>query len=314
MINDKEVLILGGGPAGLSCGLWLVNQGYQPIIFEQTEVLGGQLNHNHHENDWLLGFYGATGSSIKASFQAHIDTKNITILTGISISQIAQVDSVFSVDYAYQGQQYQKKFSHLVLACGTRARATKQLFELSQQHPQKVLIGAGSLHLEQENPAAKVAILGGGDNAFENAWQLAQHGLNVDVICRSKPCARQQWVERCKDNAQIQIHWRSLIGYCEVKNDTVYFELNGETKQVDKLLVMFGYQPNTDMLVGIAPWINQALNQNDFIEVNKYQQTNISNLYAIGDITDHPFQSLPLAIGQGSVAAKTIVAIAEGLI
>src|SRR5258708_20205965 len=66
------VRIIGGGPAGMSCALWLANYGFRPLIIEREDGLGGLARHNPYRNDWLLGRPGLTGRPPAQEFVRHI--------------------------------------------------------------------------------------------------------------------------------------------------------------------------------------------------------------------------------------------------
>ena len=64
--------IIGGGPAGMSCALWLHNYGFRPRIVEQEGVFGGMARLSPYPNDWLLGRPGATARENAEEFVRHI--------------------------------------------------------------------------------------------------------------------------------------------------------------------------------------------------------------------------------------------------
>ena len=66
------VPIIGGGPAGMSCALWLHNYGLRPVIIEQEAALGGMARHSPYPNEWLLGRPDETARENAAAFAGHI--------------------------------------------------------------------------------------------------------------------------------------------------------------------------------------------------------------------------------------------------
>lgn len=312
---NNSVAIVGAGPSGLSCALWLTNQGYKPIVFERASHLCGMLRFNHHENDWLLGFPGETGQSIGDKFLKHIQSKSIRIVTSSLLTSIVQRKDGFTLSFTnIKQQQSQLDADYLVIATGTRPRAPVELVRLASQFPNNFFIGAGALYVENFEVGQRVAVLGGGDNAFENAYRLALRGVIVDVYCRAEARARCEWQTRCKITTNISIHLHAIVGQFSVSGNKVSFVENGKSGLVDAVIVMYGYDPNTDMLRKISPWLGEAINEKGFLIVNAYQQVPIERVYAIGDVTDCPLSCLPSAIGQGSTAAKAIALDAEGML
>lgn len=310
----SNVAIIGAGPAGLSCALWLTNQGYRPVVLDRASQPCGMLRFNHHGNDWLLGFPGETGQSIGDKFLDHVRRRKINIITSALLTSIDNAGSGFTVNFTVQAQQNRVDAEYLVISSGTRPRSPAEFMMLASQFPDKFLIGAGDLCVDSFSPGQHVAILGGGDNAFENAYHLAQQGIGVSIYFRSKARARREWLIRCSESGNISIHPHTTVGQFVLSGKKACFLANGEIQTADAVAVMYGYEPNTDALREIAPWIGAAIGENGFMKVNAYQQTPIRHLYAIGDVTDRPFHCLPSAIGQGSTAAKAIVLDHEGII
>ena len=73
------VPVIGGGPAGMSCALWLKNYGLHPVIIEQAAVLGGMAERNPYPNPWLLGWPGATAREAAEAFARHIGQAGIEV-------------------------------------------------------------------------------------------------------------------------------------------------------------------------------------------------------------------------------------------
>ena len=359
---QHKVIILGAGPAGLSCALWLHNSGFAPVALERADQCGGMLCFNHHDNDWLLGFPGATGLSILQQFMAHLSQHDFPVITSAALTGLRQDGDGFVVAYAARGRTQEQDLrkqgcasgsvtgqnvlpepfcvsreedkvsqagevvraaaDFLVIASGMRPRAPLELTALAAQAPQSCLIGAGELRLDAFAPGQRVAILGGGDNAFENAHHLARRGVKVDLYYRGQPRARREWRDRCAAlSPDITLHPQTVTAEFAARGNGekgkegatgVVFRANGAPRYADALAVMYGYQPNTDTLARLAPWLGAALDGEGFVQVDEYQRTGIARLYAIGDVTNRPLPCLPSAIGQGSVAAKAIVLESEG--
>lgn len=310
----NSVAIIGAGPSGLSCALWLSNQGYSPIVLERASLPCGMLRFNHHNNDWLLGFSGTTGCSIGDRFLEHIRHKNINIITSALIISIISEAERFTLNFTGSEQSKQIMVDFLVIASGTRPRTPVELVKLAAQFPDNFFIGAGCLHVDSFTAGQRVAMLGGGDNAFENAYHLAQRGVSVDIYCRAETRARREWVARCRIAQNITIYAQTTVDQFNLSGKKVCFLANNKHQQVDAVVVMYGYEPNTDTLRQIAPWLNTAINEDGFIKVNTYQKTSIDRLYAIGDVTDRPLPCLPSAIAQGSIAAKAIALDTDGML
>src|SRR5260221_8849076 len=76
------VPIIGGGPAGMSCALWLRNYGMHPVIIEKEGALGGMARLSPYPNEWLLGQRGKSGRENAAEFAGHIHDLTIETWLG----------------------------------------------------------------------------------------------------------------------------------------------------------------------------------------------------------------------------------------
>jgi thioredoxin reductase len=277
------------------------------VVLEQASQCGGMLCCNPHRNDWLLGFPDATGLSIREQFLAHLARHDFPRVTAASINDMRREGASFVVTYSEDEVRREIAADFLVIATGTRPRLPSELAMLALQFPERIIVGAGELIVDEFATGQRVAMLGGGDNAFENACHLAERGVQVDIYCRGAARARREWQNRCS----AAVHTHTVTRGFAADHNGVTFRANDTPVRADAVVVMYGYAPNTDALVNAAPWLGEVINDEGFVVVDAYQRTKIAHLYAIGDVTDRPFPSLPSAIGQGSVAAKAIVAEAE---
>ena len=83
--------IIGGGPAGMSCALWLHNYGMHPVIIEKEGALGGMARMSPYPNEWLLGQRGKTGRENAAEFAAHIRALGVETWLGITPQRLRAI-------------------------------------------------------------------------------------------------------------------------------------------------------------------------------------------------------------------------------
>src|SRR2546427_10386513 len=87
------VPIIGGGPAGMSCALWLHNYGLKPVIIEQADALGGMARLSPYPNAWLLGERGKSARENAAEFAAHMRELAIETWLGARPQRLRRGDS-----------------------------------------------------------------------------------------------------------------------------------------------------------------------------------------------------------------------------
>jgi thioredoxin reductase len=179
---------------------------------------------------------------------------------------------------------------------------------------------------EQKNKT--IVIVGAGDNAFENAAMLLQQDCKVFVIARSTPRAQRKFVEKVQghpkatiiENATLYSAEKSKQGSDSVETMDVGIRYhpwseNGvhqhhyDISSVDRIHVLAGYQANTD---SVAPLIFSGLSEfltcddNQFLQVDGFGRTNISGIYAAGDVCNIDFPCVVSAVSAGALAAKAI--------
>lgn len=107
--------IIGGGPAGCQCALWLKMLGLQPLIIEQSDHLGGLQAENPYQNQWIVGVRDSTGRELAKNIQQHIQDKDISVIFNATVASFERHDNKFSLEVA--GQNIQAKY--LILASGS---------------------------------------------------------------------------------------------------------------------------------------------------------------------------------------------------
>lgn len=286
-----QVIILGAGPAGLSAALWLKNLGIHAKVLERSAQIGGMLNFNGHPNDWILGLPQRSGQQIGAAYAEHAALAGLEIVLNTQVSQIAADLNGFCVTTNH-GALFAKT---IILATGTRFRTLPGV-----QSRGNIINGAHfepMMALQGQN----IAVIGGGDNAFENALLLASQNRHVTIFSRSAPCAQKRFVDAVAAASNISLvhaETEQIIDYGDA------IEVLGHGR-FDRCIVLIGYDFNftADVFTtDIAP-MQQA---NGALWVDALQQTSTPGIYAAGDIAAPVFPSVVSAVAQGAVAAKAI--------
>src|SRR5262245_36297025 len=103
MSRRPIVPIIGGGPAGMSCALWLHNFGLRPVIVEQERALGGMARRSPYPNEWLLGQPDQSARQNAAKFAGHIDKLAIEAWLDGRPRQLQREADGFRLDVACSG-------------------------------------------------------------------------------------------------------------------------------------------------------------------------------------------------------------------
>lgn len=311
--------IIGGGPAGLSAALWLKNLGFAPCIVEAGARPGGMQNLNFLPNDWVLGHVGLTGPQLVDRFVAHVEEVGVRLLRGLRPVQIDGAIGAFRLWLADdQGREQVETCAALVLATGTRYRAAEVLAGVPgfADLPADCLrYGPYAFDALAACADQRVLIVGGGDNAFENARLLIEAGASVDLVLRSPPRAQRYLrtlVEQAEAAGACHVHRDARLARLERGSAgiavTIASASGTATPTVDRIHVLAGYEPNLGVLDALPDGLRTALRRDadGYLSVDARLRTGVPGIYAAGDICNPAFPSVVSAIAQGALAAKTI--------
>lgn len=314
---EARVLILGGGPAGLSAALWLRNLGLEPLVVEAGDRLGGLQNLNFLANDWVLGQRDQTGPELAARFVAHAAERGITLLRERRLAAVEGRQGAFRARLRQLGGAEQEiACAAILVATGTRFRAEEVLAEVAGIGgipPDRIAYGPWAFADLERLAGARVLVVGGGDNAFENARLLLGRGAQVTLAVRSRLRAQQALIEAVTGGARFRLlRPASLLSLTEGPEGLAAgIDTAGgpQAVTVDRLHVLAGYEPNSRFIAeSFAPQLAAAMAMDEagYLRTDAAGRCGAVGVYAAGDVCNPRFPSVVSAIAQGALAAKTI--------
>src|SRR6516225_1041484 len=310
------VPIIGGGPAGMSCALWLHNYGMHPVIIEKEGALGGMARLSPYPNEWLLGQRGKSARENAAEFAGHIrDLAIETWLGGAPQRLRREHDRRLRLDVAVAGAATRSLSSPLiVIATGTRFAGEEWLNRVENA---RRVAAAGRLHVGAAavgelslDSGSHVAVIGGGDNAFDVTRMLAESCVRVTIVMRSKALRAQPLlVERLHRHQASGMATVMAERTVEALGDGASREVRvrldgGDDIEVDHVILLFGYRPNTN-----EPWLAELALATDalgYLVVDGNMETSCRGVFAVGDVSNPAHPCIATAIASGTVAARTI--------
>lgn len=314
-MSHLRIAILGAGPAGLSAGLWLKNLGLSPIILECQDTLGGMLNLNFLNNNWILGHPNVTGQELSRRFCAH------ALLSGVEIRLGVQATTLIPTQPGEAnltlGDGTNILCAALVIATGSRYRGREVLANALNEHASVasgLIICGPFAFLDIATQTGKhILIVGGGDNAYENARLLLDAGARVTLVSRSRARAQQQMLTAVVNRPGCAVYEDSHVIALTEHGKSIMARIcspNGEhPTPVDKVHILAGYEPNTRFLTNFLPAEWQSMLQTDqvgYLQVDAWGRTCIPGIYAVGDVCNPEFPSVISALAQGAKTAKVI--------
>jgi len=298
-----DVIIIGAGPAGLSAAQWCDELGLDTLVLEQEAEVGGQLLWIYNRIANHLGVVEAQdGREMRDVFAAQIEAAEFDVWTGVEIDG---VDLGAKRVTLRSGEEV--RAISIVVATGVRRRQLGVPGEAE-------LAGRGvveSASRDRDFLAGKdVCVIGGGDAAVENALMLAEVCPTVTLVHRGKKLrARTEFVEKLRGTHCITVFTESvlkrIIGGERV--EAVEIERCGAIKPfqmaVGGVLVRIGVEPNTEIFKDQI-----AFDEAGYVTVSSVYETNLGNVFAIGDVSNPLAPTISGAVGAGATVAKIIAA------
>ncbi len=294
---DYDVIIIGGGPAGMSSLIWCHSLGLRGVMLEQAPELGGQMLQMFHRIFDYPGLLADNGREMRDHFVAQLNELRLDWRVGCKIEEInLRERRLLCNGEALSG-------GAMIIATGARQRRLgvpgEERFET-----QGVSFSATRDH--SQYAGKKVCVIGGGDSALENSLILARVCPHVTLIHRSdKFRAREEWLNQAQQNPDISIITHAAVKTIEGKDRVERLIIedirNGNRRAIETegVFIKAGVAPNTE------PFRDQlALDESGYIKVDQRQRTSLEMIYAAGDVCRPICLSVATAVGQGAISAK----------
>ena len=295
-----DVIIIGAGPAGLSAALWCDELGLDTLVLEQNEHTGGQLHSIYGPVENYPGLRANNGREFFERFSERVSEAEFDLWTNVEIDS---VDLKAKRVRLRSGEELQA--ISIMIATGVRRR---QLGIPGESE----FVGHGiieSASRDRNDFAGKdVCIIGGGDAAAENALLLAEVCPTVTLVHRGKTLrARPTFAQQLQGQHCITVFPESVVtrilGNHEVEAVEILRKdaLKPFQMAVQGVVIRIGVEPNTELF-------REQLQLDDrrYALVNNQQETDVVNVFAIGDVSNPLAPTISSAAGAGATAAKVM--------
>ena len=293
----RELIIIGGGPAGYTAALYAARANLKPLVIEGFQW-GGQLMITSDVENYPGYADGVLGPEMMAEFRRQAERFGTEFITD-DVTRVDFSERPFVV--AVGNDEYRAET--VIVATGATAR---QIGLESEQRLQ----GRGVSYCAVCDAAffreKEIVVVGGGDSAMEEASFLAKFGSKVTLVHRRDEFrASPIMIDRAEANEKISFVTNAVVE--EVLGDTSVTGIRlrdtrtGETSELpaDGIFVAIGHDPTT------ALFLDQLDHDDQGYLVTKpgSSETNIPGVFAVGDVQDHVYRQAVTAAGSGCMGA-----------
>jgi len=296
-MSNWDLIIVGGGPAGLTAALYGSRSGLSTLLLEE-KTTGGLLSEIPVVENYPGFSEGVSGLDLAAK---------MTEQTRRAGAEIHEIETAQSVEV--KGELFSVKTDRTNYSCGALVLATGAVHRPLGVKGEEELKGRGVSYCALCDGAffrgKTVAVAGGGNSAASSAVYMAGIARQVYLIHRRGELrAEQAWIKAIKDKGVRMLLDHEILGLKgEQKLQSIHIrnKVTDERSelQVDGLFVEAGEIPNSELAVDLGAKVDGE----GFILVNDRQETSINGVFAVGDVTCFPVKQISTAVGQGAVAA-----------
>ena len=296
MAPMRSVLIIGSGPAGLTAAIYAARADLEPVVIAGF-VPGGQLMITSEVENFPGFPEGIDGPALMADMRAQAERFG---------ARMHDLD-VESVDFS------ERPFK--VVAGGTQYTADSVI----------VATGASAIWLDLENETRlrgrgvsacatcdgfffrdrKIAVVGGGDSALEEALFLTKFASEVVLIHRRDEFRGSRIMQnRAKTHPKISIEWNTqvtdVLGQDKIEAIELTDTVSGEKREmpIEGLFIAIGHKPNTEVFKAYLD-----IDDKGYLEVTDHTLSNVEGVFVAGDVHDHRYRQAITAAGDGCRAA-----------
>ncbi|MDR3542665.1 MAG: thioredoxin-disulfide reductase [Desulfosporosinus sp.] len=294
-----DVIIVGAGPAGLTAGIYAARGGLKAAIVEFA-MPGGQAASTENIENYPGFPEGINGYELMNAFHKQALTFGVEFIFE-EVQSLALKERIKKIQTTSQVLEAHA----IIIAAGSKPR-------LLGVPGEETFRGRGVSYCATCDGAffkgKTVVVVGGGDAAIEEGVYLTKFAQEVIIVHRRAGFrASQIAVNRAKDNPKIRFELNTVVaeilGQGRVEGVRIQEANGGETREIpaDGVFIYVGTDPNAQFIHGEI-----ETDDHGYILTDQRLQTNITGVYAAGDIRNTPLRQVATAVGDGALAAVEV--------
>ena len=298
MSSVRNIIIIGSGPAGYTAAVYAARANLAPLVFEGSVTAGGALM-NTTEVENFPGFReGIQGPELMDEMRAQAERFGAELVP----DDVVEVDLTGDIKVVKTADgEFHAKAVILAMGSGYRKLGLEEEDRLSGRGVSWCATCDGFFFREQH-----IAVVGGGDSALEEATFLSRFGSKVTLIHRRDELRGSKIMqERAIADPKIEIAWNSevanLQGDDRLESVTLRDTVTGDERSLAAtgLFIAIGHDPRSELVQGQVD-----LDDEGYVLVQgRSTRTNLTGVFACGDLVDHTYRQAITAAGSGCSAA-----------
>ena len=301
MGNLYDVIVVGGGPAGLTAALYLARAKYRVLVLEK-EQFGGQISITHEVVNYP-GIAKTSGKALTDTIQQQAESFGAEFMLAEAIG----FDLSGDIKTVRTNQGEHRCFG-ILLATGAHPRTVG--FKGEEEHKGRGVAYCATCDGEFFT-GKEIFVVGGGYAAAEESVFLTKFARHVTILVRKDDfsCAASV-ADQAKNHEKITVLTNTVmeevsgengLTYARYKNTATGEVAEYKSKETFGVFVFAGYEPATEMLKGIVD-----LNEQGYIVTDESQKTSADGVYAAGDVCIKPLRQVVTATSDGALAATEL--------
>lgn len=298
--TETDVLILGGGPAGLTAGIYLA-QAHIKTILVDTALPGGYVSTTHLVSNYPGFIEPQNGYMLSHFMSEQAKSNGVEFRVAIEVNQVDLENKIIKID-AYETIKARK----IIIATGSKPRPLGVAGEdLYRGNGISYCATCDAKYFQDK----EVVIIGGGNSAIEEALFISKFASKITIVhqfdhLQANKAAQTKVTSDDKIEILFEHEPREFKKYGTMDMGVIVEDLkSGKKKELKSngIFIFVGFVPNIESFGN-----KLKLDQWGYLEADEEMRTNLDGIYAVGDVKSKPYRQITTAVSDGTIAAISV--------